>query len=878
MIRVSNKKAVRNIAKKSLKSSRTRNIVAICAIALTAVMFTALFTIGGSMVTSFQQATMQQVGTEAHGGYKFLTQEQYDKVAADKKVKDISYDIFVASAENKQLNKTATEIRYSEPKDAGWSFSTPTTGTLPKKKYDIATDTAVLDALGVPHKLGETVTLTFSSQGKRYTQAFTLCGFWKGSIALGVNEAYVSREYCDQVASVIKTPLYESGSSDYSGTINASLWFSTPWNLDKQMSDLTKRCGFDKRVNEGVNWAYAASTVDSTTMALLIGMLALILLSGYLIIYNVFQISVSRDIRLYGLLKTIGTTGKQLKTIVRRQAFTLCIAGIPIGLAVGYFLGMLLMPAVVKITALSDSLVISTDPVIFIGAALFALLTVLISCIKPCLMAARVSPVEAVRWTGVDIKTKAARHSGFRRKAKAVRPEICSTEAMDDRQSVKIKVKADGKKSRRVSPLSMAWASVRRDRKKAVLVVLSLTLSLVILNGTYLTINGFDMNEYVKNSIVTDFSMTDASITNEMANIKDLNGVSRKTMEKVSELPGLESSGSIWATSSNHKLSAKALSRTKKIVKDNPDKLPSPYADTDISYMKKYGTIFDFIYGIDDSLLDTMEMGENQKLDKEKFATGNYVIASAFCSDGTNPYYKPGDKVTIKFKSGREKTYTVLAIGDIPYAMSQQYSGMLDVHFTLPAKEYNVMTGSTGALSIGFNVDDAHTAEVEKWCENYTKGEGSSLSYKSKGMFEKEFAGLKMTFGLVGGALSLILGLIGILNFANVIITSVAMRKRELAILQSVGMTSRQMIRMLTDEGLIYAALTTLFASTAGSVICWAGVKLLTNQIWFFKWHLTVLPILVCVPLMAVIAVLIPYICGRSTTRHSIIERLGVTE
>ena len=82
-------------------------------------------------------------------------------------------------------------------------------------------------------------------------------------------------------------------------------------------------------------------------MVLLIAMLALILLSGYLIIYNVFQISVSRDIRLYGLLKTIGTTGKQLKAIVRRQAFTLCIAGIPIGLAVGYFLGMLLMPAVV---------------------------------------------------------------------------------------------------------------------------------------------------------------------------------------------------------------------------------------------------------------------------------------------------------------------------------------------------------------------------------------------------------------------------------------------------------------------------------------------------------------------------------------------------
>ena len=103
MIRVSNQKAVRTIAKKSLRSSRTRNIVAICAIALTAIMFTALFTIGGSMVTSIQRTTMQQVGTESHGGYKFLTQEQYDKVAADKKVKDISYDIIIASVSVKYL-------------------------------------------------------------------------------------------------------------------------------------------------------------------------------------------------------------------------------------------------------------------------------------------------------------------------------------------------------------------------------------------------------------------------------------------------------------------------------------------------------------------------------------------------------------------------------------------------------------------------------------------------------------------------------------------------------------------------------------------------------------------------------------------------------
>lgn len=60
---------------------------------------------------------------------------------------------------------------------------------------------------------------------------------------------------------------------------------------------------------EGINWAYGASSVDWQTVAVIAGILALIILSGYLIIYNIFSISVTRDIQFYGLLKTIGATG-----------------------------------------------------------------------------------------------------------------------------------------------------------------------------------------------------------------------------------------------------------------------------------------------------------------------------------------------------------------------------------------------------------------------------------------------------------------------------------------------------------------------------------------------------------------------------------------
>lgn len=106
--------------------------------------------------------------------------------------------------------------------------------------------------------------------------------------------------------------------------------------------------------------------------------------TGYLIIYNIFQISVAGDIRFYGLLKTIGTTPRQLKRIIRQQALLLCLIGIPAGLLLGYGIGAVLVPVVLRSTQLDAGITtISTSPVIFVGSVLFALLTVLCPAPSP---------------------------------------------------------------------------------------------------------------------------------------------------------------------------------------------------------------------------------------------------------------------------------------------------------------------------------------------------------------------------------------------------------------------------------------------------------------------------------------------------------------
>ena len=110
---VANRKAIARLSARSLRADKKRNLVAICAIVLTATLFTALFAVGGGVMNAMQEATMRMVGTSAHGGFKFLTQQQYDIVAADEKVRDISYNIILGVAENEELAKTYTEIRYT---------------------------------------------------------------------------------------------------------------------------------------------------------------------------------------------------------------------------------------------------------------------------------------------------------------------------------------------------------------------------------------------------------------------------------------------------------------------------------------------------------------------------------------------------------------------------------------------------------------------------------------------------------------------------------------------------------------------------------------------------------------------------------------------
>ena len=100
--------------------------------------------------------------------------------------------------------------------------------------------------------------------------------------------------------------------------------------------------------------------------------MVLVFLAGYLIIFNVFQISVASEIAFYGQLKTLGATKRQIRRIIFGQGNRLSLIGIPLGLVLGYLLGHQLVPILIATQDFTPT--VSVHPLIFVGSALFCLL------------------------------------------------------------------------------------------------------------------------------------------------------------------------------------------------------------------------------------------------------------------------------------------------------------------------------------------------------------------------------------------------------------------------------------------------------------------------------------------------------------------------
>ena len=237
----------------------------------------------------------------------------------------------------------------------------------------------------------------------------------------------------------------------------------------------------------------------------------------------------------------------------------------------------------------------------------------------------------------------------------------------------------------------------------------------------------------------------------------------------------------------------------------------------------------------------------------------------------------PAEEIEAGFVGSRavkyhDVTYTVAACVTMQHAMSYRYSGA-DA-FVLNSDVFQRDTGTSNLMTYLFNTTPESNAEMEAFLKDYTENIDPLLDYESKQSYVDEFHSFRSMFLMLGSILSLVIGLVGVLNFFNAILTGILTRRREFAVLQAVGMTGQQLRRMLIYEGLCYAGMAVAVSLVLSLVLGPLLQTALGSTFWFFTYRFSILPVACIAPVFLLLGALLPLITHRFALRQSIVDRI----
>ncbi|NQX48481.1 ABC transporter permease [Paenibacillus tritici] len=846
MIKLTHTKVLRNLSAKSFKANKARNLIAITAIALTSLLFTTLYTMGLGAVGHMQQAMMRQAGGDAHAVLKYISAGEFTVIKDHPLIKEIAYrQLLSDGVQNKEFLKWPTEFWYYDNKALNLGFVELDGGHQPAAANEVIADKHTLQLLGVPLTINAPVHLKLDIREKTVERNFILSGWWENDPMFHTGQIYASQAYLVAHTEEIQHTYKKDHSS--TGTIHPYIMFNNSLDLRGKLNKVITESGYSLNesavnfVQSNVNWAYLSTRLGNNSgllFSLLLGLL-LIVLTGYLIIYNIFQISVLKDIRFYGLLKTIGTTSGQVRSIIRRQALFLSVPSIPVGLAAGFMCGKYLVPLIIDNTVLKGTAAtIYPNPWIFIGSALFTLITVFISTLKPARLAASVSPVDAVRIAELHYKNK-----------------------------------KNQKNTSHHSMPRIARFNLGRNKKRTLLVIISLSLSLVLLNITFALSKSMDVDKYISSRFSdTDFLIGHADLFHQDFT-GSANALSDSFVKAVQAQLGFEEGGYLYGD--RELLTVENSSRKTEGKSDGVDAIGNPYTQ---------------VYGLDELPLRQLQWIDGQP-DYGRLASGKYILEGVALNDNGTPYwpliqYKVGDTVTLHNNTDNSTTelnkkyttHTFTVLGHVAMKNSNSDRMPMNYNFYIPANIYKELVQQPTVMSYAFNVPSGKENAMESFLAHYTRTTEPLMDYQSKLSVRKEVAGMQQTVETIGVTLSLIISCIGILNFINTILASIIARRQEIAMLQSIGMTRLQLHSMLALEGIYYVLGTGLVSGWLAILSSVLIIKPLCRYLWFFSYHFIIWPVLYILPVLLAAGIFIPLVVYSLNNKLSIVEQLRNAE
>lgn len=819
-------KMTTRVAYCNMRHYKSKNILIGIAIILTTLLLFVIPSIGKDMV-EVNFAVINKIYPTWHALYRNVDESTVMKLAAHHDVKtyglrsDAGYmNLEDATVSMMYMDRTGMELYKVKLKE----------GQLPQKENDIVVSKGILEALGQNGKIGDTITVPYQilkDDGLDYTKEkdFRICGFLADNESSKEQKQYTS--LVSEAFLKAEIPV-EQVKYRFLLQVNGQKGNTTA-DYTETIQNIARQFGISED-DMNINKEYlAANYVDPATIPVIVGIMLIVVLAGIITIYSVYYVSMNQRVREFGKLKAIGATKRQLRQIVLREGMGVALFAIPIGLLIGTVAVKVVLLQFVEHAKDSNVLITEAYKVvakgevqlyywwIYLLAIAVTLCTVYLSLMKPMRMAAKVSEIEAMRYQGGSKRQKSSR-KGY--------------------QFLNI-----GRLTKR---------NLAENKKKSTITIVSMAVTGIFVMMVATVLSCANPMESAKSSIVGQYEISPIVESGnkehpeyEWAEVQKNNPLNEGLKQQIEELDGVERVDVFTALK----------------VSGGP-------------FEEKIGT--EFINGVPEEYAEELKKGITEgNVTYEELKSGDKVILDRALLHWY-PDIKVGDKLKLNIHDGDntfQKEIEVAAIGEYG-------TGLTNYNCLIMAKEgAEKLTINNSSSYFQVIADKDYDEALEASLQAIVDGSGRLQMRTWKNEYDTWENAIQMTRGACY-AFIIILAAISIMNLINTMINSVHVRKKELGMMQAIGMSDRQLMKMLQLEGIFYTVGTLIISIGVGSL---AGYPLFlyakrTGMFDISTYHYPVTAAIIIILTLFVIQMLLAIFIAKSVRKGSLIERIRFSE
>ncbi len=802
-------KTTTKLAVANLKTNKSRTILISISIMLTTMLLTVIALSGYGLVKEQKVNAGKRYG-EHFGGFVRVDNEIYEKMKIHGEFLDVGRMANFASA---SLENADGSLSYMDETAQKLGHASTSEGTFPVKENEIAGQKGFFERAGLANpRIGDSVSVTCRiGDGEFTTKDFVISGFLAESEANELRKTY---------GAYVSEAFYENTVPEENRSYNVVFRVRGEEELNEdqmveKIENLAEELGIDK-TQVVINTAYLMWLLDPglETISICSVIAILVVLFSALVIYNIFYVGIIQKVQEYGKLRALGTTKRQIKSILLKEGMILAGIGAAAGLLLGTLVSNIffqwLIGEMYKELSMTDMETVSVFNLpLMLLTAVISFITVYVSLRKPMRVAAGISPVEAMRYQEDSVKGKGTRKGYFA-----------------------------------VNVRRLTMSNLERNKKRTLTTIFTMGLScvmfVVIANVAGNMDAEFDARKQVEKG---DFYITlDCDVNDTAYPENNLNHVQQQKLMSDEWLDQIRSIDGVTKVETR-----KAIRALRENVNGEEDEL---YTWVPVLSKEDYQKL-----ETERGTIDYDSVNKNQEI----------VFASDYWMDTYG--YKLGDKVKLTFYDGDR---------EIPMTFTLAGSTEANSMFVLTEEQLQAMDLTEDMTTdVWVSCEKDKLVSVQSALEQMT-GESE---YYALTTYQDAYKLSNMSIAMTKGAAYALLGIIGVIGFmnmANTLITSIITRRRELGILQAIGMTKKQLNRMLQMEGLVFTIGTLLVSLSLGNVLgylAWLKCKA-GHVIGISTYSVPVAELLVMAGILLVLQAVLSGYMSSYLQKEALIERI----